>query len=253
MLWLLPGRFQEVQEQIHAGGKEGSAEIDPDEIKVLVVKGYSIENAIAEFTRAPVQEEEISSIDPVAAPLDPDTAVLRMHIQQLSEQVKTLRSYVDELRREMAGKDAALQKTIRVLDRLKDKTSREIKRDHEIRIRDKEIGRLRSILRSERKYAKKLKRTVAARKKAERIEEVKGLRRLKPVAAFSKEAVILATERLALGEGDLVLLEDSTGGGKSTAELFREREVAGGGSRGRDGPGDEGVFSGYRTASILAL
>jgi predicted RNase H-like nuclease (RuvC/YqgF family) len=205
--------------------KKAPAEVDPDEIKALVVRGYSIENAIAEFTQPSLPEGRPDAPAPSIAP-DPDTASLRQHIQQLSEQVKTLRTYVDELQAQMAEKDADLQKAIERLDRLKDKTSREIKRDHEIRIRDKEIGRLRSILRSERKYTKKLKRTVAARKKAERIEEVKGLRRLKPVAAFSKEAVLAAAERYNLAEGDLVLLEDASGGGKSTAELFRERGVA---------------------------
>jgi hypothetical protein len=199
--------------------KKAPAEVDPDEIKALVVRGYSIENAIAEFAQPPPAASG-------ATAQDPDTAALRQHIQQLSEQVKTLRAYVDELQAGMAGKDADLQKAIERLDRLQDKTSREIKRDHEIRIRDKEIGRLRSILRSERKYTKKLKRTVAARKKAERIEEVKGLRRLKPVAAFSKEAVLAASERYALAEGDLILLEDASGGGKSTAELFGEKGVA---------------------------
>ena len=204
--------------------KKAPAEVDPDEIKALVVRGYSIENAIAEFSHPPPAEGRPAAPAPPAP--DPDTAALRQHIQQLSEQVKTLRTYVDELQAQLAKKDADLQKANVRLDRLKDKTSREIKRDHEIRIRDKEIGRLRSILRSERKYTKKLKRTVAARKKAERIEEVKGLRRLKPVAAFSKEAVLAAAERYSLAEGDLVLLEDASGGGKSTAELFRERGVA---------------------------
>ena len=204
--------------------KKAPAEVDPDEIKALVVRGYSIENAIAEFTQLPPAEGRPAAPAPPAP--DPDTAALRQHIQQLSEQVKTLRTYVDELQAQLAKKDADLQKANVRLDRLKDKTSREIKRDHEIRIRDKEIGRLRSILRSERKYTKKLKKNAVARKKAERIEEVKGLRRLKPVAAFSKEAVLAAAERYSLAEGDLVLLEDSSGGGKSTAEMFRERGVA---------------------------
>ena len=204
--------------------KKAPAEVDPDEIKALVVRGYSIENAIAEFSHPPPAEGRPAAPAPPAP--DPDTAALRQHIQQLSEQVKTLRTYVDELRAQLAEKDADLQKAIERLDRLKDKTSREIKRDHEIRIRDKEIVRLRSILRSERKYTKKLKKNAVARKKAERIEEVKGLRRLKPVAAFSKEAVLAAAERYSLAEGDLVLLEDSSGGGKSTAEMFRERGVA---------------------------
>ncbi|WP_334102152.1 DUF460 domain-containing protein [Methanothrix soehngenii] len=204
--------------------KKAPAEVDPDEIKALVVRGYSIENAIAEFSQLPPAEGRPAAPAPPAP--DPDTAGLRQHIQQLSEQVKTLRTYLDELQAQLAGKDADLQKAIERLDRLKDKTSREIKRDHEIRIRDKEIGRLRSILRSERKYTKKLKKNAVARKKAERIEEVKGLRRLKPVAAFSKEAVLAAAERYNLAEGDLVLLEDASGGGKSTAELFREKGVA---------------------------
>ena len=204
--------------------KKAPAEVDPDEIKALVVRGYSIENAIAEFSHPPPAEGRPAAPAPPAP--DPDTAALRQHIQQLSEQVKTLRTYVDELQAQLAKKDADLQKANVRLDRLKDKTSREIKRDHEIRIRDKEIVRLRSILRSERKYTKKLKKNAVARKKAERIEEVKGLRRLKPVAAFSKEAVLVASERYSLAEGDLVLLEDASGGGKSTAEMFRERGVA---------------------------
>ena len=204
--------------------KKAPAEVDPDEIKALVVRGYSIENAIAEFSHPPPAEGRPAAPAPPAP--DPDTAALRQHIQQLSEQVKTLRTYVDELQAQLAKKDADLQKANVRLDRLKDKTSREIKRDHEIRIRDKEIVRLRSILRSERKYTKKLKKNAVARKKAERIEEVKGLRRLKPVAAFSKEAVLVAAERYALAEGDLVLLEDASGGGKSTAELFGEKGVA---------------------------
>ena len=212
--------------------KKAPAEVDPDEIKALVVRGYSIENAIAEFTQASLPEGRPSTAAPAATPVtgaaatDPDAAGLRSQIQQLTEQVRTLRSYVDELRSQMAKKDADLQRANERLDRAKDKTLREIKREHEIRIREKEIERLRSILRAERKYTKRLKRTVAARKRAERIEAVKGLRRLKPVAAFSREAVLAAAERYALAEGDLVLLEDASGGGRSTAEIFREKGVA---------------------------
>jgi hypothetical protein len=133
---------------------------------------------------------------------------------------------VDELRAELAAKDAALRNASEKLDRLKDKTAREIKRHHEIKIRDKEIERLRAILRSERKYAKKLKKNMAARKKTEQIEEIKGLRRLKPLQAFSREAVLLAIDRYALAEGDLVFLEDASGGGKSTVELIKETGIA---------------------------
>ena len=208
--------------------KKAPAEINPDEVKALVVRGYSIENAVAEFIKPSMPEVPVrpSAPAPVAANTDPENNAHRLQNQQLTEQVRTLRSYVDELRTELAAKDAALQNAGVKLDRLRDKTAREVKRQHEIKIRDKEIERLRAILRSERKYAKKLKKNMAARKKAERIEEIEGLRRLKPVSAFSREAVLLAIERYALGEGDLVLLEDVSGGGKSTAELIKETGIA---------------------------
>jgi predicted RNase H-like nuclease (RuvC/YqgF family) len=207
--------------------KKAPPEVDPDEVKALVVRGYSIENAVAEFTKAPeIAARPAASPPAAAANADPENNAQRLQNQQLAEQVRTLRSYVDELRAELVAKEAALQAAVGKLDRLKDKTAREIKRQHEIKIRDKEIERLRAILRSERKYAKKLKKNMAARKKAEQIEVVEGLRRLKPLQAFSREAVLLAIDRYALAEGDLVFLEDASGGGKSTAELIKETGIA---------------------------
>lgn len=207
--------------------KKAPPEIDPDEVKALVVRGYSIENAVAEFTRAPeIAARPAASPPATPANADPENNAQRLQNQQLAEQVRTLRSYVDELRAELAAKEGALRNAGEKLDRLRDKTAREIKRQHEIKIRDKEIERLRAILRSERKYTKKLKKNMAARKKAEQIEEVKGLRRLKPLQALSREAVLLAIDRYALAEGDLVFLEDASGGGKSTAELIKETGIA---------------------------
>jgi predicted RNase H-like nuclease (RuvC/YqgF family) len=127
---------------------------------------------------------------------------------------------VDDLKADLAEKDAALRGTSSKLDRLRDKTTREIKRDQEIKIRGKEIERLRALLRSERKYIKKLKKSLARQRNAEQIEELKGMRRLKPLEAFSKEAVALASERWGLENGDLVFLEDASGGGRNTADLL---------------------------------
>jgi predicted RNase H-like nuclease (RuvC/YqgF family) len=215
--------------------KKSPPEIDPDEVKALVVRGYSIENAIAEFVpssaalvgqKGPPQVTGQAVLDGSLAD-SPDVAALRQHGRQLAEQVRTLRSYVDELRSCLAEKDVALRIANGKLDRLRDKTAREIKRQHEIKIRDKEIERLRSILRSERKYIKKLKKTLDRQKKAEIILETRGLQELKPLAAFTREAVQLAAEQYHLGKGDWVFLEDASGGGKSTVELLREKEIAG--------------------------
>jgi len=218
--------------------KKVPVEIDPDEVKALVVRGYSIENAIAEFlppsappARQAAQPEGVQAppgISPGTAPgTSPDVSALRLQNQQLAEQVRTLRSYVDELKAGLAEKDATQRVTNGKLDRLRDKTAREIKRQHEIKIRDKEIARLRSVLRSERKHIKKLKKTLTRQKKAEMIEETRGLLTLKPLAAFNREAVQLVVEQYGLEKGDLIFLEDASGGGKSTVELLMEKEISG--------------------------
>jgi hypothetical protein len=215
--------------------KKVPSEIDPDEVKALVVRGYSIENAIAELVPSSVTPIRPKATLPGAAkavldvPLDvsPNVTALRLQNQQLAEQVRTLRSYLDELRSGLAEKEVALRVANGKLDRLRDKTAREIKRQHEIKIRDKEIERLRSVLRSERKYIKKLKKTLERQKKAEIIEETRGLQKLKPLAAFTREAVQLALEQYRLEKGDWLFLEDASGGGKSTVELLREKEIAG--------------------------
>ncbi len=215
--------------------KKSPPEIDPDEVKALVVRGYSIENAIAEFVpssdtsvgqKGPLQDTANGVLDGSFA-ASPDIAALRQHGQQLAEQVRTLRSYVDELRSGLAEKEVALSIANGKLDRLRDKTAREIKRQHEIKIRDKEIERLRAVLRSERKYVKKLKKILERQKKAEIIEETRGLQKLKPLAAFTREAVQLAVDHYRLGKGDWVFLEDGSGGGRSTVELLREKQISG--------------------------
>ena len=134
---------------------------------------------------------------------------------------------MDELKAGLSEKDAALAAMSGKLERLRDKAAREIKRQHEIKIRDKEIERLRSVLRSERKHIKKLKRALARQKKVEAIEDTKGLVPLKPLSAFSREAVMLAAEQFGLQKGDLVFLEKASGGGKSTIELLAEMGIAG--------------------------
>lgn len=203
--------------------KKVPPEVDPDEVKALVVKGYSIENAIAEFTAQPIHEARPAP--PSEAAVAPDVAALRSQNQQLAEQIKTLRAYVDELNADLAERNDALNRLENKMDRMRDKVAREIKRDQEIKIRDKEIDRLRALLRSERKYIRKLKQDRNKQKKAEKIEEMKGYQRLKVLETFSKESIAAASERWGIEKGDVVLLEDASGGGPNTTDLLVERSI----------------------------
>ncbi len=218
--------FKKYKNKFMQVDKKVPPEIDPDEVKALVVRGYSIENAIAEFAKQPAPEvKEVQAVE--AGPgSPPEASALRCQNIQQSEQIRTLRAYVDDLKAELAEREEIVNRLSARLERQKDKTSREIKRDQEIKIRDKEIERLRAMLRSERKQMRRLLADRSRQKKAERVEGLKGYKRLKVLDAFSKEAIVAAAERFGLEKGDFVLLMNASGGGPNTADLLIERGIA---------------------------
>jgi predicted RNase H-like nuclease (RuvC/YqgF family) len=218
------GAFKKYKNKFQQVERKVPSEVDPDEIKALVVKGFSIEKAIAVLTSKPAIETQ-ESVKQEDSEVLPDVADLRSRNQQLTEQIRTLRSYVDELKGELGEKEAEMRKAFANLEMLKDKTTREIKRKHEIKIRDKEIERLRVLLRSERKYAKRLKRDLACLRDIASVEELKGYMRLKVLDTFSKEAIKETSERWGIGKGDMVMLQDASGGGSNTADLLIEKGV----------------------------
>ncbi|NYT02835.1 MAG: DUF460 domain-containing protein [Methanosarcinales archaeon] len=209
--------FKKYRNKFSLVEKKAPPEIDPDEVKALVVRGYSIENAIAELVAAPAPERPEQAAE---AEGPADVVQVKDHNRQLEEQIKTLRDYQEELKSDLARKDQEVAGLLRKLERVRDQAYRETRRDHEIRIRDKEIERLRGLLRAERKILRRLKSQRSRLNRTERVEELKGYRRLKPVEAFSKEAVVSAGERWSIGRGDLVLLGDASGGGPHTADLL---------------------------------
>jgi predicted RNase H-like nuclease (RuvC/YqgF family) len=224
--------FKKYKNKFSQVEKKVPPEVDQEEVKALVVRGRSVENAVAELTPVPeaVAMPEAQHQPEVCASPDAEAVVAhKAQVQQLSEQVRTLRSYIEDLRSDLGERDEALARMRQKLDRVSDKASREIKRCHEIKIRDKEIERLSGLLRSERKYNKKLKKELSFKRKTEkvveRVEEIQGYKRLKPVEVFSKEAVSRATERWEISKGDLILLENPSGGGPNTADLLMERGI----------------------------
>lgn len=222
--------------------KKAPREIDPDEVKALVVKGYSIENAIAELSppqaalpaaasSAQVEEpsrfgasSEMSSSEAKTSP-SVSEAPDRPAQRQIADQVRVLKEYVEQLRAALAEKDRALEDMSRRLERERDRSAREARRSREVRIREKEIQRLAGMLRAERKQMRRLRSQNAQARKIKKFEDMAGYRRCKPVDAFSKEAVLAGKARWSISKDDVVLLMDASGGGQRAADLLIEMGV----------------------------
>ncbi len=208
-------KFQRVE-------KKCPAELDPDEVKALMVRGRSIDQAISDLVAPPAKKT------PQAVPedvVDLDLAALREKIRRQAGQIRRLEEYVKDLKGEVAKSDAEQKRLKRSIERLKDKSSREIKRDHEIRIREKEIQRLRNLLRLERRKNRRLTSRLKRAERVKRLEEEAVGRPVKEIEAFSKEVILEAVHQFDIKKDDVVFLTDASGGGPHTADLLIEREV----------------------------
>lgn len=101
----------------------------------------------------------------------------------------------------------------------------ELRKQKEILIRDKEISRLKlelkkskQALQNSRHHIKKLKQI--------RKKEIKGEGLpVKVVTSFTKEAIQQTMEIYGIKKGDVVLLEDASGGGAGTATMLMEAGI----------------------------
>lgn len=209
-------KFQQVE-------KKCPPDLDPEEVKALVVRGLSIDQAISGMTEPPA--EVPATPGEAEAPVDSELAGLMAENRRQADQIRRLREYAEELKGELAKDEVARRRLEAKIERLKDKSRREIKRDQEIRIREKEIERLRGLLRQERKINRKLKARLKRARKAEELKVEAVGRPVKEIASFSREAILAAAERLEIERGDVVVLKDASGGGPNTADLFIEEGV----------------------------
>jgi len=135
-------KFQQVD-------KKCPPDLDPEEVKALVVRGLSIDQAISGINpavREPPSRREVEEKPKVGSEIEALMVENRRHADQIRRQ----KEYIEELKVQLAAGEGARRKLEEKIERLKDRSRREIKRDLEIRIREKEIERLRSLLRQER-------------------------------------------------------------------------------------------------------
>jgi len=209
-------KFQKVE-------KRCPIELDPDEVKALVVREKSIDQAISELITPP--SEEAPPVKAEEEEVDADLAALREKIRHQADQIRRLKEYVKDLKKEHSEAERGRRQLEKKVERLKDKSSREIKRDREIKIRDKEITRLRGLLRLERKKNRRLTSRLKRAERAERLEKEAVGTPVKEIEVFSRDAVLESVQLYDIGEGDIVFLKDASGGGPNTADLLIEKEV----------------------------
>ena len=124
--------------------KKTPAGIDTDEMKALVIRGYSIDAAISQLSMPDklekVQKKEVKITDN-------QVLELQENIHRREKQISRLREYVEELQSQITKKDDRIDEFVRLVDGIKIKDQRALRKTREIKRRDKDISRLKKELR----------------------------------------------------------------------------------------------------------
>jgi predicted RNase H-like nuclease (RuvC/YqgF family) len=207
--------------------KKTPSSVDVEEVKALVVKGVSISAAITrlinEKEKKKVAKIEESRDEKKRGEESEEILRLRRIIKVKEEKIEMLEELTTVLKAQMEEKERNIRILQHKIDSMRSDRKKEIQAMEEIRRRDNEIQRLSEEVMAHDERNRELQKIL---KELKGKREVKGGRRIKVIKSFSQDAIIELCKRYGLKKGDIVFLDDSSGGGASTAELLAKKGIS---------------------------
>lgn len=210
--------------------KKAPENADLELIKLHVIRGDSIEAAIekaraASETREKPPRARVATEKPEERAVDESLQRMRETVQRQGEQIQNLQDYVEELKQALIAKDRKISKLESRLKGFKKEAYSEVRKSKELEIRDSTIESLKKELSNKNKTVKELRRRSNKLRKIQKMEIRGEGTPVKVIAAFTKESIAETKEKYGLKTGDVVFLENPSGGGAATAQILVEARV----------------------------
>jgi len=214
-------------EHVEARIKKLGLKVSVDEVKNLVVRGYTMKQAV-QF----LQKPEKTLAPPVIKRPIPQEARLKNLIKELNERLirekektKRLRATNRELRlkiKELRSEISALKEKIKTI---RNEQTVQIRRERRYQMLLDEVKRLRSEVSKYSVQLEEYKRRFNQMQRLRELESQGKLLLLKPIEAFTEKGLRKAFQLYNIKAGDSVILLDPSGGGATTAETLAKRGV----------------------------
>jgi uncharacterized protein len=208
--------------------KKAPKDADMELLKFYVISGDSIEAAI-EKIRVPHAPEKQRAGELPEKPDDRvvDESLLKMRdtIHRQGEKIQNLQEYLEDLKKGLSAKDRRISKLESRLNGFKKEAYSEVRKSKEIQIRDATIENLKRELSNKSKTVRELRRRSNKLRKIQKMEVCGEGIPVKVIASFTKESIAETKEKYGLKAGDVVFLENPSGGGAATAQILVEDRV----------------------------
>ena len=220
---LLP-KFQQIDKKI----RDEQLSVDRNYLKALVIKGSSINEALAK-----IESEELEPIESI-----PEQPVIEDEplTQEIYDSLKLKTEHLESENKLLEEKIGDLQRFVEYLKFRESELSESLEivtRENYWKIkRDREVEKAKSTLRKARRETSSFRKQVDTLSK--RLERLKGVKHLemrgdmlavKVIPHFTRESIEEFHRKVGLKSGDVVLFEDASGGGPQTAGILIDREI----------------------------
>ncbi|NPE30375.1 DUF460 domain-containing protein [Methanococcoides sp. SA1] len=201
--------------------KKAPPHLDMDKVKLYVIQGASIGEAIEKVSGVLVPRKK--PVELLATSDEDADERGRRSLEKLKlkdTQIRNLRDYVQELKKESVAKDKQILKLEVKLKKVKEKDRLKVLKDKELEIRDHKISVLKKDLRRAKSSLKKAHYSINKLKQIRKLEfKGEGIP-VKIISSFNRDAILDAEDRFGIKKEDVVFLEDVSGGSTVTASML---------------------------------
>lgn len=198
-------KFRNIEKRLPEG-------IDYEEVKAGIIRGMSLKF----FIESKVEERKVS--DKYETRIDIDEIKKRDRIiSDLKHENMRLMKEISELKKEISR----LQEKIH---RISSEEHRMIRESNHIKMLESEIKTLRESLKEKDRIIKELESKIEELRKIKYLE-FRGWKAIKSIKKFTVEEIENLISNIGLEEGEVIFIEDVSGGGKNAAELLVNMKV----------------------------
>jgi predicted RNase H-like nuclease (RuvC/YqgF family) len=203
-------KLRNVEKRIPAG-------MDVDAVKAEIIRGTPLKDIIAGEEAKEKKDVKPSQSAEEIRVLKDDVAKKDKIIRELEEENRLLKKEIKSL------KDEIERLRARILSLSREEHER-VRRENYIKSLQAEIAELRKELKKRDEIIEELERRVEALKRMKYLE-FSGWKSIKVLKKFTRDEIERLEKTFGINEGDVLYIEDSSGGGKVTAEYLCEKKI----------------------------
>jgi len=212
-------KFENIDSRLRELGLMGIS----GEVKTMVVKGHSVNSAIDLLT----YERSAAGDKGVAREERPKRMVddKDLSIQELQIRISNQRSYIDDLSKQMAAQRREINRLRSNIEQYDMDAAINAKRSKGVMSKNKVIKKQQVQILELKERNAQLEKTLDETREIRSLDLNEKVMVCKYLAQYTKSAILELDGRFRIRKGDIIYINDCSGGGTATSQLLCEKEI----------------------------